>query len=176
MVGLIVVVWTVYSARGCRRFCTQGGADLHRLPAADLSQEGAPVPVDLQSARARLRRHTHGEWEENGIQSARYFQEVGPRRATPGEHLGLSRRDSVDTVTLRTGHSTLLAGYRHPIGQLNNPTCPECGDEAETLGHLLNDCPVRGGLRRRVFGQDDPTMKDALGTRLVELLKRLGRL
>ena len=108
-----------------------------------------------------------------------------PASNHPGEHLGLSRRDSVETARLLTGHSALLAGYRHRIGQQNNSTCPECRDKTETLGHLLNDCPARGSLRERVFGHrtvpccmDDPTMKEALGdwTRLLELLKRLGRL
>ena len=148
--------------------------------AANLRQDGAPV--SLQSARARLRRQAHGKREER-IQSTRFLQEVGPRRATPGERptsyininsdrstkrvraflasMSHSRRDSVDAAILRTGHTTLLAGYRHRIGQQNDLTCPERGDQAETLGHLLN---ARG--RRRVFGRDDPTIKDALGTGL----------
>ena len=133
------------------------------LAAANLSQDEAPV--DLQSARARLRMHDRWEWEGR-IQSTHYFQEVCPRRTTLGEQLGLSRRGGVETARLRTGHSTLQAGYRHRIGQQNDPTCSECGDEAETLGHLLNDCPAQCSLRRRVFGRGDPTMRDALGTGL----------
>ena len=78
-----------------------------------------------------LRRHAHWEWEER-IQSTRYFQGVCPRRAIPGERLGLSRRDGIETARLRTDHSTLLVGYRHRTGQQNDPTCPQCGDEAET--------------------------------------------
>ena len=41
-----------------------------------------------------------------------------------------------------------------------------------------SDCPTRAGLRRRVFGRDGPTLRGALGdrARLVELLRRLGRL
>ena len=44
--------------------------------------------------------------------------------------------------------------------------------------HVLDDCPVRAGLIRRVFGWDDSTLREALGdrTRLVELRRRLGRL
>ena len=143
--------------------------------AADLDQDRAPV--DLQSARSRLRRHAHREWVEH-VQPTRYFREVGPRRATPGERLGLSRRDSVETSRLRTGHSTLLAGYRHRIGQQNSPTCPECEEGEGTLTHLLNDCPARVRLRRRFYGRDDPAIQDALGdrARLVELLGRLGHL
>ena len=72
----------------------------------------------------------------------------------PGEQLGLSHRDSVDTTRLCTGHSTLLDEYRHRIGQQNDPTCLECGDEAEPLVHLLNYWPAWGSLRRRVFRRD----------------------
>ena len=143
--------------------------------AADLDQNGAQI--DLQSAKARLRRHAKGEWEER-VKQTRYFQEVCPRRPFPGERLGLSRRDSVEAARLRTGHSTLMAGYRHRIGQQDDPTCPECGDEEETLGHLLHDCPTRADMRRRIFGRDNLTTREALGdpNRLVELLRRLGRL
>ena len=96
--------------------------------AADLNQDRAPV--DLQSARSRLGRHAHQEWVKH-IQSTSYFRELGAHRATPGEQFGLSRRDCVETSRLRTGHSTQLAGYRHRIGQQNDPTCPECVDEDE---------------------------------------------
>ena len=33
-------------------------------------------------------------------------------------------------------------------------------NEAETLGQLRNDCPAWMDLRRRVYGRDDPTMRD----------------
>ena len=150
-------------------------ADEVARAAAELDQDEAPV--DLKSAKSRLRRHAHGEWEER-LRPTRYYEEVGPRRATPGERAGLSRQESVEAARLRTGHSTILAGYRHRIGLQAAPTCPECEQEPETMTHLLTDCPARAGLRRRVFGRDDPTLQDALGdrARLVELLRRLGRL
>ena len=48
---------------------------------------------------------------------------------------------------------------------------------ADNSGHLT-DCPTRADLRRRVFWRDYPTLREALGdrARLVELLRRLGRL
>ena len=97
-------------------------ADEIARAAADLCQDEAPV--DLQSAKARLRRHAHGEWEER-LRPTRYY-EVGPRRATPGERAGLSRQESVETARLRTEHSTILAAYRHRIGLQDATTCPEC--------------------------------------------------
>ena len=42
LVGLMVVVWTVYSGGGCRGFRTQGGADLRRLPVGTRTPQGGP--------------------------------------------------------------------------------------------------------------------------------------
>ena len=149
-------------------------ADEVARAAADLGQ--AEASVDLQSAKSRLRRHAYREWEER-IRPTRYYQENGPRRVTPGERLGLSRRESVEMARLRTGHSTLLAAYRHRIGIQADPICPECGEEEETLQHLLTDCPARADLRRQTLGRDDPTITEVLENPnwLVELLRRLGR-
>ena len=110
---------------------------------ADLCRDEAPV--DLQSAKSRLRRHAHGEWEDR-FRPSRYFEEVGPRRATPGARIGLTRQESLETARLRTGHSTMLAAYRHRIGLQDVTICPECGDESETVTRLLNDCPARADL------------------------------
>ena len=115
-------------------------ADEVAIAAADLCQDEAPV--DLQSANARLRRHAHGEWEER-LRPTRYYYEIGPRRATSGERAGLSQQESVETVGLRTGHSTILAAYRHRIGLQDAPSRPECENEPETVTHLLTDLPGR---------------------------------
>ena len=91
-------------------------ADERQLPAAaDLCLCQDETPVDLQSAKARLRRHAYGEWEER-LRPTRYYEEVGPRQATPGERTGLSRQESVERARLWTGHSIILATYRHRIG------------------------------------------------------------
>ncbi|KAF0310265.1 hypothetical protein FJT64_018702 [Amphibalanus amphitrite] len=150
-------------------------ADEIAREAANLEQRD--VPVDLPSAKARLRRHAHRKWEQR-LQPTRYALQNGVRRSAPAEHLGLSRRECVEAARLRTDHSMMLREYRHRIGLEDDPTCPECGLEDETLAHLLTDCPARAEVRRRIFGEDEPEMREALGdpTKLVELLKRLGRL
>ena len=150
-------------------------ADEVARAAAELDQ-GA-VPVDLCSAKSKLRRRAFDEWEER-LRPTRYWTENGPRRVTPGERLGLTRRESVEMARLRTGHSTLLAVHNHRIGTAHVATCPECGESDESLHHLLADCPARAAVRRAVFGRDDPTTREALEDlrRLVDLLVRLGRL
>ena len=150
-------------------------ADEIAREAANLEQHD--VPIDLPSAKARLRRHAHREWEQR-LQPTRYALQNGVRRPPTAERLGLSRRECVEVARLRTGHSLMLREYRHRIGLEDDPTCPECGLEDETLTHLLTDCPARADARRRIFGEDEPEIKEALGdpTKLVELLRRLGRL
>ena len=150
-------------------------ADEIAREAANLEQRD--VPIDLPSAKARLRRHAHREWEQR-LQPTRYARQNGVRRPPLAERLGLSRRECVEAARLRTGHSLMLREYRHRIGLEDDPTCPECGLEDETLTHLLTDCPARAEARRRIFGDDEPEMREALGdpTKLVELLRRLGRL
>ena len=71
----------------------------------------------------------------------------------------------------------MLREYRHRIGLEDDPASPGNGEEVETLTHLLAGCPARAELRR-IFGNDEPEMSEALGdpTGLVELLRRLGRL
>ena len=72
----------------------------------------------------------------------------------------------------------MLREFRHRIGLESDPACPECGEEDETLAHLLAGCPARAELRRIIFGDYEPEMREALGDpmALVELLRRLGRL
>ena len=65
-------------------------ADEVARAAADLDQGEAPI--DLSSAKARLKRHAFHEWEQH-IRPTRYFEENGPRRVVPGERLGLSRHE-----------------------------------------------------------------------------------
>ena len=143
--------------------------------AADLDQLSAPI--DLPSAKSGLKRHAHQEWEER-LKSTRYYTENGPRRVVPGDRLGLSLQESVEVARLRTGHSMLLRYRRHKMGLDTEAVCPECELDDETLSHLLTDCPARAGLRRRVFGRDDPTVREALSDphSLVDFLRRLGRL
>ena len=150
-------------------------ADEVARSAATLDQQ--TTSIDFKSAKSRLRRLAHEEWNEV-MRPTRYQEENGPRRVTAGDRLGLTRRESVEVARLRTGHSMLLRKRRFLYGLAPDPACPECELEEETPEHLLTDCPARALLRRDVYGRDDPTMREALSDphRLVDHLRRLGRL
>ena len=181
-------VWTLLKT------VTNGGAEIHLqgvpghsgLPGTEIADEVARAaaeseqshaPIDLSTAKSRLRQLALDEWT-NKMENTRYHAQNGPRRVTPGDKQGLTRAESVEVARLRTGHSLLLRSYRLRIGQTEDDVCPECEEDAETLEHLLTACPARASLRRDVFGRDDPTVPEALSDphRLVELIRRLGRL
>ena len=150
-------------------------ADEVARAAARSDQRG--VAIDLQSAKQCLHRHALVLWERE-VSSTRYCAQNGPRRVCLGDKLGLTRRESVETARLRTGHSLLLQGYRHRIGLSDSDVCPDCGEETETLEHLLSECPAHARLRWDLYGREDPPIQEALGdpVRLISYLRRMGRL
>ena len=135
------------------------------------------MAIDLQSAKQCLHRHAFRVWERE-LRPTRYWVQNGPRRVCPGDKLGLTRRESVETARLRTGHSLLLRAYRHRIGLDDSDICPVCEEEPETLEHLLSECPAHARLRWDLYGREDPSIQEALGdpVRLINYLRRMGRL
>jgi hypothetical protein len=74
------------------------------------------------------------------------------------KHLqGVSRREEVLLAQLRTGHSLLLGEYRNRV-QGTDSTCPRCGEEEETLEHVLQRCPNLESPRRRNFVRVPPPL------------------
>ena len=50
---------------------------------------------------------------------------------------------------LRTGHAMELGAYRHRIDEDANPMCEICGEEEETIDHVLCRCPADEQFRRQ---------------------------
>ena len=63
------------------------------------------------------------------------------------------REDAVSMARLRSGHSLELLGYRRRIGLTDDGACRMCGDDDETVEHVL-DC-VAGWRARADFGVTD---------------------
>lgn len=108
------------------------------------------VPVSYRAARSRI------------------FQEVRDPPiahertrlvyATAPKPFGGSRREEVALAQLRSGHSRLLAHYRHQIGQADSPDCPRCGLGPETLSHFLCECLATLRIRSSIFGTGGPSL------------------
>ena len=69
-----------------------------------------------------------------------------------------TRREEVALAQLRSGHSLLLAHYRHQVGQASTPDCPRCGLGPETLHHFLCECHATRRSRSAAFGHDGPSL------------------
>ena len=61
---------------------------------------------------------------------------------------GLPRADAVTVAQLRTGHSVLLASYRHRLGHVASAKCSDWGfDDPDTAEHFLLRCSAHHKLR-----------------------------
>ena len=73
------------------------------------------APVDLASAKSRLRRRAHQDWTSR-IRPTRYGAQNGLQRVIKGDRLGLPRQQSMEVARLRAAHLMLLGAYKHRIG------------------------------------------------------------
>jgi ribonuclease HI len=157
--------------------------------AADkLAKEGTtrpqhPVPLDLTTARAAIRRsclaraRKNLETRESAAASTAhdaYF------RLTPAPALlgGYPRCLQTAIHRLRVGKSMLVGEFRYAIGKEESPRCPECGAPRETVEHFLVHCPALARIRHESFTVDDPTLAHTL-THVAEraaFLRRSGRI
>ena len=49
---------------------------------------------------------------------------------------------------LRTGHAIEFRAYRHRLDEEVDPICEICGEEEETIKHVLYRCPADEQFRR----------------------------
>jgi ribonuclease HI len=150
-------------------------ADVTAKRASNLPQGNAHV--DLATIKAALRRRATADWISSTADD-KYTKTFGTGRATLGDRLGLTRRESVELARLRTGHSTLLQAYRHRIGLADSDTCPDCSESPEDVQHLFCTCPAKSQIRNQIFNSFNPPLDDVLkdARRAVSYLRRLGRL
>jgi hypothetical protein len=75
----------------------------------------------------------------------------GPDLATEARLLSFNRTQSRVVIGLLTGHNTLRR-HLYILGLCNNPICRKCGDEEETLVHILCECEALAALRHAYLG------------------------
>ena len=126
------------------------------------------VPVTHQILKAKIKSRS---WEVNHDRA----------RATYGERRKLKVKvekkwpRSVRSLyaRLRTGHAMELGAYRHRIDEDANPMCEICGEEEETIDHVLCRCPADEQFRRQ-NSRDE--LKIAHMTSDPDLCRRIRRL
>jgi ribonuclease HI len=184
--SLFAAVWRTLSALS-RRYrvtlqwvpahCGVAGneaADVQAASASRLDQRRAPIAYD--AALAAVRRTARRRWLE-GPQPDWHRRAAGPLPICL-DGGDLSRADAVTVAQLRTGHSVLLASYRHRVGLATSPLCPDCGfDDPDTAEHFLLHCPAHHRLRDLLFNSSsNPSFFFARPSDVADFVRRAGRM
>ena len=78
-----------------------------------------------------------------------------------------TRKDAVLLARLRSGHSLAFGVYRNLMDATENPDCPRCSQDKDTVEHWIS-CPGTAAARQIIFGSDrqelDIMTKDPSGT------------
>ena len=146
---LPVGTWPLRVTR--ERACGQRGEEGR---GGDASLGPIPVaPISFQAAKALIHRTVKDPPPEHVRIKAVY-------QGGPPDRLPLSRSEFVQLSQLRSGHSLLLAAYRTRLNPDLDPTCPRCGDEPESLEHVVQRCQASEALRADCFGHPSPPLSD----------------
>jgi hypothetical protein len=93
------------------------------------------------------------DWKENNTSKGARLRSIQPNipRIPWFKSIRLNKQDVSVISRLRIGHC-LTAQHLHRIGILPDPRC-ECGEEIQTIDHLLLACPLTGC--GNIFNQGD---------------------
>ena len=127
-------------------------ADILANAGALKEQEGIPVCEDtvrakLKNTHWQIRHERARETYGNRYKPKREIEECWPRQV------------EVEYGRLRTGHSTELGYYKHMLDNTKSELCPKCGEEEETIRHLLQDCVALMAKRQEIFGVAKPPLQ-----------------
>jgi ribonuclease HI len=138
--------------------CGLGGNELADKAAnAARRLEGPPTPISFGTARAYLRRTIRDPPSDHHRTNLVYGDRPPPPGRPPGGSPS-SKKVAIAMAQLRSGHSYLLAAYRHMIGASPSPLCPRCEEDEETLEHWFQRCPATLAKRVVCFGVVSPPL------------------
>ena len=125
-------------------------ADKAAKEATKLTQErGDDLSISYEIAKSLIKRSIKDPPPEHNLVKQSYSNHVYKKDLAVG-----SRKESTTLAQLRSGHSLLLAAYRHRINEDEPETCPICEEEPQTVEHWLK-CPGTSEKRQEIFGKTD---------------------
>ena len=90
-----------------------------------------------------------------------------------------SRKKFRIAAQLISGHAALNK-HLHKMGLVNSPTCPSCGDQDETVEHLLGHCPAHSQLRitmlNTLYANIGEIFKENSLTTIIKFAQETGRM
>ena len=114
---------------------------------SEMNQDGIPVTHAIVKAKIKGRK-----WEVTHDRAMATFKD----RREPRIEVEMKWPRKVRTLfaRLRTGHAKELAYYRYLIESGDDAICEECGEEEETIEHVLCRCvALEEERRRRIEGE-----------------------
>ena len=117
---------------------------------ARMDQGGIPVTHKIVKAKIKGRK-----WEiDQSTDAGRRAQEMYKERRQPRFEMEGKWPRVVRTLysRLRTGHAKELRWYRYLIETEDDPWCEACGDQEETIDHILCKCAALEEERARYGG------------------------
>ena len=112
---------------------------------ATVLQQGE-TPVSYAIAKARIKRRKWSPKHERAIET--YGERRQPRIDIESKW---PRSVRSQYARLRTGHAKELRHYMYMIEKADDPTCTACGEDEETIKHILCHCPALDWKRIMLF-------------------------
>ena len=139
--------------------------------------EQGDIPVDYDTVKAALKRHTKEEWLVDGDLTNTFHYKV--TKGLPKKLPTMTREEEVIIHQLRVGKSPLarkcLARYKG-LGE-EHAKCLECPyDVKESVEHLLT-CPIKEEIRRSMAETDEEFLNylNEDPRKILHYLERAGR-
>ena len=147
-----------------------GNEEADRLAKLGNSEEQDRVPIDLNSVKGAIRGLAKDMVHRCAKAAHPYLD------PTPGAE-ELPRLETATYAQLRTRVSVLCKDTAHRFGRANDQNCLECG-EADSVQHLLVECPAYAAARTRTSGGPVTTLRDVFqqpARLIINFLGAVGR-
>ena len=102
---------------------------------AKMCQDDVPVTHQIEKAKIKAKRREVTHERARNTYKDRRKPKVDVEKKWPRSVRSLFAR-------LRTGHAMELRAYRHRLDEEVDPMCEICGEEEETIEHVLCKCPA----------------------------------
>lgn len=118
------------------------------------AKEGEPFKGYLPHSylKARIKHNTQKVFTEQWATKAPRLSRLTINDDKIKEFLKLNRRKTRMAIQILSGHATLNY-HLHKMKCVSSPTCPNCGDDKETVEHFIGVCPYYAQKRGEIFNE-----------------------
>lgn len=121
-----------------------GNERVDELAKEATGMEEAQKPTSYKCARSYIKREFKDRLPQHK-RSAEVYENISYSR---DREVSGTRKEMVMLARLRSGHSYLMAAYRNLMSPSDDPICPICEEDAQTVEHWMLECPGTISQRR----------------------------